>query len=25
MVIEQTALLHKSGGKTGEWQNDDYR
>ena len=24
MVIEQTALLHKSGGKTGEWQNDDY-
>ena len=23
MVIEQTALLHKSGGKTGEWQNDD--
>ena len=24
-IIEQTALLHKSGGKTGEWQNDDYR
>ena len=25
MVIEQIALMHKSGGKTGEWQNDDYR
>ena len=25
MVIEQTVLLHKSGGKTGEWQNDDNR
>ena len=25
MVIEETALLYKSGGKTGEWTHDDYR
>ena len=24
MVIQDTALVFKSGGKTGEWQNDDY-